>query len=89
MTIASALGKFLSAFSPQTAISEEQGEQYVYVQVTGESYTKRAITSGTNDGQLTEVISGLIPGERVITRGVMLVKASSLVTGVVGHGHSH
>ena len=74
---------------PQTAISEEQGAYYVYVQVTGESYTKRAVSPGENDGQSVEILKGLHPGERVVTRGVMLVKAASMVAGAVGHGHSH
>jgi len=74
---------------PMSAILEEQGEYYVYVQVTGESYTKRGIAPGKNDGRNMEILSGLDPGERVVTRGVMLVKAASMVTGVVGDGHAH
>ena len=72
-----------------SAITEEQGEHYLYVQVTGESYTKRAVSIGNNDGQNLEITSGLNSGERVITKGVMLVKAASMVTGVENHGHSH
>ena len=74
---------------PMSAILEEQGEYYVYVQVTGESYTKRGIAPGKNDGRNMEILSGLDPGERVVTRGVMLVKAASMVTGVAGDGHAH
>ena len=74
---------------PRSAISEEQGEHYLYVQVTGESYTKRAVTPGKNDGRHIEIIKGLEQGERVVTRGIMLVKAASMVTGAAGHGHSH
>jgi RND family efflux transporter MFP subunit len=74
---------------PETAILEEQGNHYVYVQVTGESFTKRIIETGEGDGIRTEVIRGLDPGERVVTRGVMLLKSTSMVTGDPGHGHSH
>ncbi len=74
---------------PLEAISEEQGASYVYVQVSGESYTKRAIVTGQNDGKLVEIIDGLEPGERVVTRGPMLIKAASMVSGAVGDGHSH
>jgi len=59
------------------------------VQITGESYTKRAVTPGKNDGKHIEIIQGLEQGERVVTRGIMLVKAASMVTGAAGHGHSH
>ncbi len=75
--------------APSTAITEEQGEYYVYVQVTGETYSKRAVTPGENDGKQVEIIGGLNTGDRVVTKGMMLVKAASMVTGVVGHGHSH
>jgi len=36
-----------------------------------------------------EIKEGLHAGERVVTRGVMLVKAASMTSGVVGDGHSH
>ncbi len=74
---------------PVTALAEEQGAMYLYIQITGESYTKRAVETGESDGRLVEIISGLEPGERVVTRGVMLVKAASAGTAVVGHEHSH
>jgi RND family efflux transporter MFP subunit len=74
---------------PATALAEEQGGHYLYVQLTGESYTKRFVTIGENDGLYVEITGGLNAGERVVTRGVMLVKAASMLTGVVGDGHSH
>ncbi len=74
---------------PYEAVSEEQGGHFVYVQVTGESFTKRAVTPGNSDGRLVEIALGLEPGERVVTRGVMLLKASSMVTTVAGDGHNH
>jgi cobalt-zinc-cadmium efflux system membrane fusion protein len=74
---------------PLEAISKEQGANYVYVQVTGESYTKRAIRMGQNNGQIVEVTDGLQAGERIVTLGPMLIKAASMVSGAVGDGHSH
>ena len=74
---------------PAAALVEEQGGYYVYLQVNGESYTKRVVTPGENDGLYVEITEGLKAGERVVTRGVMLVKAASMVSGVVGDGHSH
>lgn len=74
---------------PSASLAEEQGGHYVYVQVSGESYTKRFVTTGENDGLYVEIMSGLHAGERVVTRGMMLVKAASMATGVVGDGHSH
>jgi len=74
---------------PSTALAEEQGGHYLYIQVTGESYTKRFVSTGENDGLYVEITGGLKAGERVVTRGVMLVKAASMATGAVGDGHSH
>ena len=74
---------------PSTSLAEEQGGRYLYIQVSGESYTKRFVTTGENDGLLVEITGGLKAGDRVVTRGVMLVKAASMATGVVGDGHSH
>ncbi|MDF1573834.1 MAG: efflux RND transporter periplasmic adaptor subunit [Bacteroidales bacterium] len=74
---------------PLTALAEEQGGHYLYVQLSGESYTKRFVSTGGNNGLEVEITGGLQAGERVVTRGVMLVKAASLVSGVVGDGHSH
>ncbi len=72
-----------------SAVSEEQGTHYLYVQITGESYTRRPVTPGENDGRSVEIIEGLNPGERIVTEGMMLLKAASTVTNVAGHGHAH
>ncbi len=74
---------------PKSAVSEEQGAYYLYIQVTGESYTKRPVIPGGNDGKNVELIAGLEPGERIVTRGAMLLKAASMVIGDMSHGHSH
>ncbi len=74
---------------PKTALTEEQGGYFVYVQITGESYSKKPVETGYNDGKNVEIIRGLEPGDRVVTKGVMLLKAASMVTGTVGHGHAH
>ncbi len=74
---------------PAATLTEEQGGYYLYVQITGESYTKRSVIPGENDGLRVEIKEGLHAGERVVTRGVMLIKAASMTSGVVGDGHSH
>jgi multidrug efflux pump subunit AcrA (membrane-fusion protein) len=74
---------------PVSALGEEQGGKYVFVQRSGESYSKRRIAIGDSDGIRVEVLRGLSPGERVVSRGLMLVKAASLETGAISSGHSH
>jgi RND family efflux transporter MFP subunit len=74
---------------PVTALGEEQGGHYVFVQVSGESYSKRRVKTGPGDGNRVEITSGLSEGERVVTRGVMLIKAASMETAEIARGHSH
>jgi RND family efflux transporter MFP subunit len=74
---------------PVTALTEELSAFYCYVQVTGESFTKRSVQPGRSDGSRVEITGGLHPGERVVTEGAMLLKAASMVVGETGHGHAH
>jgi cobalt-zinc-cadmium efflux system membrane fusion protein len=74
---------------PLRALGEEQGGHYLYVQVTGESYSKRYVTTGQHNGLNVEITSGLQAGDRVVTEGKALVKAASMATGEIEHGHSH
>ena len=74
---------------PKTAILEEQGRYFVYVQISGEGYLKREIFIGDSDGVNTRVEKGLSSGERVVTRGAMLLKTTSVSTGVPIQTHEH
>jgi RND family efflux transporter MFP subunit len=74
---------------PVSSLMEEQGNYYVYVQTAGESYMKRPVKQGVMDGDNTCIISGLVPGDRVVTRGAIFIKASSQMTGTPSHGHEH
>jgi len=74
---------------PVSAIAEEQGVYYVYKQISGESFSKQAVKTGDRDGKRVEILSGIRPGDRIVTEGVMLLKAASMLSGEVSHGHSH
>jgi RND family efflux transporter MFP subunit len=74
---------------PVGALGEEQGGNYLYVQMTGESYSKRYVDAGQQNGLFVEITSGLKPGERVVTEGLTLVKAASISTGEISDGHTH
>lgn len=74
---------------PLSALGEEQGGHYVYVQLTGESYSKRYVSTGQHNGIFVEIIKGLRPGDRVVTEGLSMVKAASMATGEISDGHSH
>lgn len=74
---------------PTTALTEEQGLYYVYVQVDDHAYRKQEVKLGATDGELTEICSGLKEGERVVTRGAIAVKLASASNAIPGHTHNH
>jgi len=74
---------------PVEAILEEQGNFYVFIQAAGETYQKREVLPGETDGIRYHVVNGLSPGERVVTRGSMLLKAASMSSSLPGDSHQH
>lgn len=74
---------------PMSALIEEQGNFFVYVQVGGESFEKREVKLGARDGTSVQIVSGLNAGERVVTKGAYLVKLATQSGSVPAHGHEH
>ena len=75
---------------PQTALLEEQGNYYVFVQVASEQYEKKEVKIGASDGAFVEILSGINAKQRVVTRGavyVKLAKASGALDPHAGHVH--
>lgn len=73
---------------PVTALTEEQGLYFVYVQICAEEYEKRSVRIGRRNGERVEILHGLHHGERVVTQGAYHVKLASMST-AIPHGHSH
>jgi multidrug efflux pump subunit AcrA (membrane-fusion protein) len=44
---------------------------------------------GIRDGDYVQVIEGVAPGERVVTRGAYLVRLAGSAPAAAGHGHAH
>ncbi len=76
---------------PKTSLVEELGSFYVFVQTDGESFLKRKVEVGADDGLNIQILEGLALGERVVTEGAMQVKLVSLSAGGgdAHAGHSH
>jgi len=75
---------------PESALTEEQGVFFVYVQITPELFEKRQVTVGSSDGQLRVILSGLNQEERIVTKGAILVKLASVSNSIDPHaGHVH
>ena len=74
---------------PSSAILDEDGRPICYVQTSGERFEKRELTLGGNDGTRAVVLSGLRPGDRVVTGAAYQVRLASLSTSVPAEGHAH
>ena len=74
---------------PVSALMEELGNFYVFVQTGGESFQKREIKLGGNDGIQVHILSGLKENERVVTKGAYAIKLASASGAIPEHGHSH
>lgn len=72
---------------PMTALTEEQGLFFVYVQVDDDGYRKQEVTLGQRGSERAEVLRGLKPGDLVVTRGAYQVKLASVATVAEGHHH--
>jgi RND family efflux transporter MFP subunit len=75
---------------PSTALTEEQGVHFVYVQITSETFEKREVTLGLTDGIRTEIRSGLNSDERIVTEGAISVRLAQSAGDLDPHaGHVH
>lgn len=74
---------------PTTALTEEQGVYYVYLQEDEHTYHKQEVQLGDTDGEYTEILSGLNGGEMVVTRGAINVKLASASAAIPAHTHNH
>jgi len=75
---------------PNTALLEEQGIFYVWVQLTPELFEKREVVTGTTDGIKTEIQSGISTKERIVTRGALMLKLAQATGTLDAHaGHVH
>ena len=73
---------------PLTALSEQQGQFYVFVRLDDECYRKQLVTTGRNNGSRIEIKSGLHPGDNVVVTGTTTVRIAE-ASGTVPEGHSH
>lgn len=74
---------------PLTALTEEQGLHYVYIQIDEEGYRKQEVTLGESDGDRVEILSGVKANDRVVVKGAIQVKLASASNAIPAHNHSH
>jgi len=75
---------------PNSALLEEQGVYFVFVQITPELFEKREVKPGSRDGFRTEVLKGISKEDRIVIRGAIPVKLAKGTGALDAHsGHVH
>lgn len=74
---------------PVSALTNEMGNFYVYRQLDEEGYQKQEVKTGANNGREVQILSGLRPGDRIVTKGAYQVKMASAAAAIPGHTHEH
>jgi cobalt-zinc-cadmium efflux system membrane fusion protein len=72
---------------PNSALLEEYGKLYVYVEDFDGDFLKRYIKPGYNNGEFTQVIAGLAEDEKIVATGTYQVKLSQMSTSAPAHNH--
>lgn len=73
---------------PRSALTEEEGTFFVYVETQPEHFRKQKVTTGQSDGLQTEIFDGLKPGEKIVVKGATLLKLAAN-SGKAPEGHRH
>jgi RND family efflux transporter MFP subunit len=73
----------------KSALMQDYSSNYVYVQTGGESFEKRPVKLGADDGVYVQILSGISEGEWVVTEGAYQIKMASMSSTIPAHGHEH
>lgn len=74
---------------PEEAVLTEAGRPYVFVQIAGESFARRLVDIASRDAGLVGLRAGVMPGDRVVTRGAYDIQLASAAKGLPAEGHVH
>ncbi len=72
---------------PRSAVVEINGQDVVFVQKTGESFTRRRVVLGDGNAHHVTVERGIQPGDMVVTEGGFDVHVASLSGALESHRH--
>lgn len=61
---------------PRTALVQADARTFAFVRIS-DGFVRRELTLGPDDGTMVAVLSGIEPGEQVVTSNVMLLKGLS------------
>lgn len=74
---------------PKEALIKDYNMYSVYVMTEGESFERRNVTVGIQDGKRVQILSGLEEGEMVVNEGAYAIKMASMSSTIPAHGHEH
>ena len=74
---------------PRTALTEEQGSFFVYLQVHDDCYKKQLVNIGADNGEQVQILSGIHAGDRVVVNGAYQVKLAGATNAIPAHSHEH
>ena len=74
---------------PSTALIEEQGNYFIFVETAHDTFEKRMVVLGQSDGKSFVVKKGLESGEMIVTEGAYSVKLASMSSELPAHNHAH
>jgi RND family efflux transporter MFP subunit len=73
---------------PREAVLDNEGKKIVYVLLSGEEFERREVILGDEYGGRIAILSGVKPGERVVTQGAYQLKLQELRPANAG-AHTH
>lgn len=74
---------------PEGAVIDDGGRPVVFVQLDGEAFARRPVRLGARASGYVQVLEGVRPGERVVSRGAYLIRLAALSPTIPAHGHVH
>lgn len=74
---------------PRSALTEEQGLHFIYLQLDAEGYRKQEVKLGADNGKEVQILSGLQAGDKVVTEGAYQVKLAGATNAIPAHSHEH
>ncbi len=83
------IGTGVAPAVPESSLIDDGGRPVVFIHAAGETFLRRLVQLGIREGGYVQVVEGVFPGERVVTRGAHLIRLAAMSSQVPSHGHVH
>ena len=74
---------------PKSALIEEQGNYFVFVEEGHDQFHKHAVQLGRDDGENVVITEGIRENDVIVIEGAYHVKLASMSSALPAHNHSH